>query len=189
MGGLWLGAILLFVFTAAALFVWPHWWFAIGAVAIAVSMIAILPSWADAKFGAVQLRCAGWRRVRLPGGWTGEPTVGVRAGRQPASRTLRCSRRADQRRLGTSPRTRAALSPCERRGRSTPGPKLPRRDAWPHSSRSRLAMDAFHSGAAQLLRRTRTPVLHGCVDAPGSFSGLSPVCRRFRDDAAKVAAL
>jgi hypothetical protein len=53
MGVLWLAAALLFAIMAAALFVWPRWWFAIGAVAIAVSMIAILPSWADAKFGAV----------------------------------------------------------------------------------------------------------------------------------------
>src|SRR5688572_7238998 len=53
MGVLWLAAALLFVVTAAALFVWQRWWFAVGAMSIAVSMMVILPSWADAKFGAV----------------------------------------------------------------------------------------------------------------------------------------
>ena len=52
-GGVWLAAALLFLLTAGALFVWPRWWWAIGAVAIAVSMAAIVPSWADAKFGAL----------------------------------------------------------------------------------------------------------------------------------------
>jgi hypothetical protein len=53
MGVAWLAAALLFLCTAAALFLWPRWWFAIGALSIALSMIAIVPSWADAKFGAV----------------------------------------------------------------------------------------------------------------------------------------
>ena len=53
MGILWLAAALLFLLAAGALFVWPRWWYAIGAVAIAASMVAILPSWDDARFGAV----------------------------------------------------------------------------------------------------------------------------------------
>jgi Family of unknown function (DUF6544) len=53
MGLLWLAAALLFLLTAGALFVWPRWWWVIGFVAIAVSMVAIVPSWADAKFGAL----------------------------------------------------------------------------------------------------------------------------------------
>jgi hypothetical protein len=53
MGGLWLAAAVLFGAAAAALFVWPRGWWAIGAVAIVVSTIAIAPSWADAKVGAV----------------------------------------------------------------------------------------------------------------------------------------
>jgi hypothetical protein len=52
-GLLWLAAALLFLFAAGALFVWPRWWWAIGAGAIAVSMVAIVPSWADAKVGAL----------------------------------------------------------------------------------------------------------------------------------------
>jgi hypothetical protein len=52
-GVVWLATALLFLLTAGALFVWPRWWWAIGAVAIAVSMAAIVPSWADAKFGAL----------------------------------------------------------------------------------------------------------------------------------------
>ena len=52
-GVVWLAAALLFLLTAGALFAWPRWWWTIGAVAIAVSMVAIIPSWADAKFGAL----------------------------------------------------------------------------------------------------------------------------------------
>ncbi len=52
-GGVWLAATLLFLVAAGALFLWPRWWWAIGAVAIAVSMVAIVPSWADAKFGTL----------------------------------------------------------------------------------------------------------------------------------------
>jgi hypothetical protein len=52
-GTLWLLAALLFVSAAAALSVWPRGWWAIGAGAIVVSMIVIVPSWADAKFGAI----------------------------------------------------------------------------------------------------------------------------------------
>ena len=52
-GVMWLTAALLFAAAAAALFVWPRWWWAIGASAIVASTLAIAPSWADAKFGAL----------------------------------------------------------------------------------------------------------------------------------------
>lgn len=52
-GILWLLAAILFVSAAAALSVWPRGWWAIGACAIVVSMIVIVPSWADAKIGAM----------------------------------------------------------------------------------------------------------------------------------------
>jgi hypothetical protein len=51
-GVLWLASALLFAVTATALFVWPRGWWLIGAGAIAVSMLAIVPSWGDAKVGA-----------------------------------------------------------------------------------------------------------------------------------------
>jgi prepilin signal peptidase PulO-like enzyme (type II secretory pathway) len=53
LGALWLLAALLFLAAAAALFVWPRGWWAIGACAIVVSMFLIVPSWTDAKFGAL----------------------------------------------------------------------------------------------------------------------------------------
>lgn len=52
-GGLWLTAALLFMGAAIAFWVWPRWWWAIGAVAVAISMAAIVPSWTDAWFGAI----------------------------------------------------------------------------------------------------------------------------------------
>ena len=52
-GVLWLSAAILFLGAAGSLFLWPRWWWAVGACAIVVSMAAIVPSWADAKFGAV----------------------------------------------------------------------------------------------------------------------------------------
>lgn len=52
-GLLWLAAALLFTASAAALLFWPRWWWAIGAAAVVVSIVAIVPSWADAKFGAL----------------------------------------------------------------------------------------------------------------------------------------
>jgi hypothetical protein len=53
LGVVWLAATLLFLATAAALFLWPRGWWAIGVCALAVSLFAIGHSWADAKFGAL----------------------------------------------------------------------------------------------------------------------------------------
>jgi hypothetical protein len=53
LGALWLFAALLFLAAAAALFVWPRGWWAIGACAIVVSAFVIAASWTDAKFGAL----------------------------------------------------------------------------------------------------------------------------------------
>jgi hypothetical protein len=53
LGMLWLASALLFVATAVSLFVWPRGWWLIGAGAVVVSMLAIVPSWTDAKVGAL----------------------------------------------------------------------------------------------------------------------------------------
>jgi hypothetical protein len=53
LGALWLVSALLFLATAVGFFLWPRGWWVIGAVAVVVSMLAIIPSWTDAKFGAV----------------------------------------------------------------------------------------------------------------------------------------
>ena len=52
-GALWLVAALLFLATAVSLFVWPRLWWAVGVCAVVVSMLVIVPSWTDAKFGAL----------------------------------------------------------------------------------------------------------------------------------------
>ena len=52
-GALWLTAAVLFVSAAVALFVWPRWWWAVGTVAVVVSTTAVVPSWTDAKVGAL----------------------------------------------------------------------------------------------------------------------------------------
>jgi hypothetical protein len=53
LGVLWLLAALLIVTSLVALSVWPKWWWAISAVAMVVSQIAIVTSWADAKFATL----------------------------------------------------------------------------------------------------------------------------------------
>jgi hypothetical protein len=50
-GTLWLVAAVLCVATAVSLFVWPRSWWMVGACALLVSVIVILSSWPDAKFG------------------------------------------------------------------------------------------------------------------------------------------
>jgi hypothetical protein len=52
-GVLWLVSALLFLATAAALFLWPRGWWLVGAIAVVVSLSVIVPSWSDAKFGAL----------------------------------------------------------------------------------------------------------------------------------------
>ena len=51
LGGLWLAAGCLFLFAATALVVWPRGWWAIGAGAVVMSTVVIVPAWSDAKFG------------------------------------------------------------------------------------------------------------------------------------------
>ena len=53
LGVLWLVSAALFPATAIALFVWPRGWWAIGACALALSTVVIIPSWTDARSGAV----------------------------------------------------------------------------------------------------------------------------------------
>ncbi len=50
-GLLWLVGGLLCLATAAALFLTPRWWWAIGAGAVVISQAAIVTSWGDAKVG------------------------------------------------------------------------------------------------------------------------------------------
>jgi hypothetical protein len=52
-GGLWLAASLLFCAAAICLVAHSRWWWFIGSFAIVISTIAIVPSWADARLGAV----------------------------------------------------------------------------------------------------------------------------------------
>jgi hypothetical protein len=53
LGLLWLLAAALFLATAIALFIWPQWWWALGAGAIVVSQVAIVTSWSDARYGTI----------------------------------------------------------------------------------------------------------------------------------------
>ncbi len=50
---LWLLAAMLLFATAAALYLWPRWWWAVGAVALAVSQVVIITAWTDARYGTV----------------------------------------------------------------------------------------------------------------------------------------
>ena len=53
LGMVWLAAAVLLVSAAALLFFWPRGWWAIGLAGVAMSTIAIVPVWSDAKFGAL----------------------------------------------------------------------------------------------------------------------------------------
>jgi hypothetical protein len=53
MGLVWLAGAVLFVSAAFSIFLWPRWWWAVAAVAILCSMVAIVHSWADARPGAL----------------------------------------------------------------------------------------------------------------------------------------
>ena len=53
LGWLWLAASLLFCAAAICLVLYPRRWWVIAGVAVVISTIAIVPSWADAKFGAI----------------------------------------------------------------------------------------------------------------------------------------
>lgn len=52
-GLVWLLAAVLFLATALAVYAWPRVWWIVGGLALAASTVAILPSWHDAKAGAV----------------------------------------------------------------------------------------------------------------------------------------
>jgi hypothetical protein len=52
-GFVWLTACILFLATAVSVLVWPRWWWALGAIAVCVSMVAISSSWRDARVGAL----------------------------------------------------------------------------------------------------------------------------------------
>jgi hypothetical protein len=53
MGLVWLAAAALMLATAGALLLWPRGWWAVGAVAVIVSQVAISASWSDARVGTV----------------------------------------------------------------------------------------------------------------------------------------
>lgn len=53
MGVLWLTAALAMLVTAVMLLVAPRWWWAVGAVAIVLSQVAIVGSWRDARVGTL----------------------------------------------------------------------------------------------------------------------------------------
>ena len=56
LGALWAVAALLFLVAGGSLFLWPRWWWLIGACASVVSTLATVPSWSDAKVGLARGR-------------------------------------------------------------------------------------------------------------------------------------
>jgi hypothetical protein len=67
-GVTWLAAAVVFILSAGCLFLWPRGWWLVAGMAVGLSMIAVIPSWADAKFGAVAnvLVLLGGRLLELP---------------------------------------------------------------------------------------------------------------------------
>jgi hypothetical protein len=76
LGVLWLIAGVLFLAASGSVFVWPRWWWAIAACAIVASMVVIIPSWTDAKFGALANLAA---LVGLVFGFLAQGPVSLRA--------------------------------------------------------------------------------------------------------------
>ena len=52
-GSLWMVGGALFFLTGVALVAWPRGWWAIGAIAVLVSLVAIVTAWNEAKFGLI----------------------------------------------------------------------------------------------------------------------------------------
>ena len=52
-GVVWLVAAVLCLAAAASLFLWPRGWWMVGAAALLLSVIAIVSSWPDARFGLI----------------------------------------------------------------------------------------------------------------------------------------
>ena len=153
LGVLWLLAALLFLAAAAALFVWPRGWWAIGACAIVVSMFVIVPSWTDAKFGAIG------NLVALTGvifGFLAQGPVSLRAAyERDVHRTLAHVAPAEP----VSDEDLARLpAPVQRylRGagvrRTAARPQLPRSDARAHPEQPRCPVDAAPGRAVQRRR-------------------------------------
>ncbi len=156
LGVLWLIAAFLFLAAAGSLFVWPRWWWAIGACAIVVSMVAIVPSWTRCEVRRPrQSHRARRRGLRLPGSGTNQPAGSVRARRGSRARARRTS--GADRGCGprASPCSRAAVSPHDRRRRAAARPQLSRTPARPHPEWSRSTMDAARRRAVQRHRRAR----------------------------------
>jgi hypothetical protein len=53
LGLLWLLAAMLLVLTAILLFTWPRRWWLVGAIALVVSQVVIVTSWADGRYGTI----------------------------------------------------------------------------------------------------------------------------------------
>jgi hypothetical protein len=84
-GTLWLLSALLFLATAALLFVWPRWWWIVGAIAVGLSIVVIVPSWADGKFGVLM---NGVALVGVAFGFLSQGPISLRAEYDRDSRDL-----------------------------------------------------------------------------------------------------
>ena len=84
-GALWLLAALLFLTTAVSLWVWPRVWWTVGACAVVVSTLVIVPvvdGCEDRRAG--KRRRLGGRCVRIPEPGAVQPSSGVPAGHREA---------------------------------------------------------------------------------------------------------
>ncbi len=52
-GAVWFAVAVLFTGSALALFLWPRWWWVLALGAVVLSMAVVIPSWTDAKVGAM----------------------------------------------------------------------------------------------------------------------------------------
>ena len=135
-GVLWLTASLLFLGTALSLFVWPRWWWALGLVAVGVSMLAISQSWTDARAGAfasivILVGVIFGFLVHGPFSLRAAYERDVEEGLARSAATVRSASR-----ISRSTAACSALSPQGRRRRAATRATCARAHAWPHPQRS-----------------------------------------------------
>ena len=144
-GAAWLAAAVVTVAAGVALIGHVPWWWIIGAVAVVISQVVIITSWADARIGTI---VNGILLVAVIYGWASQGSAQLSC-RVPQADQWR-ARRPRRRRSGDRHRHRAASCACRRLrtavrcSRTAPGDQLQRALPRSHPQRPGETMDDLH---------------------------------------------